>query len=192
MVTRLVITYICVCVQHNDFLYIYSTKSDKIDLGVKSRDSGYPRCRCCLGGNKRSSIGGAGHNQCLDPGSGDTGVFNWWKCIRLYTNGMCILIYVYNMPIKTFKRCVINKHLSLIDGRKHIGAVSNQCFENWPKPLPHPHQQSTVLGRLSLPPQLAQSANGPSRADGKVCILQHPSFTRTGFLWPSSCQASWD
>lgn len=52
---------------------------------------------------------------------------------------------------------MINKYLSLIDERKHIGNVSKKCFKYWTKL--HPVSGLSAV-ELSLPPPLGWSAKG--------------------------------
>ena len=62
---------------------------------------------------------------------------------------------------------MINKYLSSINGRKHFGTVSNQCFKYWTKLQPHPPSLVHSVMEASLPPQLGQSAKEPSRGRWK-------------------------
>ena len=108
---------------HILWFHLYKVQNQtKLISAVTSQDTGYPWGRWWLAG-EQEEFSVAGHVLSLDPGSGYTGVFSWWKCIRLYTDDMYILIYVSNTSITKFKRYVINKYLSLLDGRKYIGTV---------------------------------------------------------------------
>lgn len=99
-------------------------------------------------------------------------------------NDTCVLLYACDTPIKELERYAINKYLSLIGGKKHIGTVSKQCFnigQSYTLPW------SVVCSAVEL--SLAGQPKAAAGTGGKLCILQHPSFIRTSNLWPSSYQA---
>lgn len=76
-----------------------------------------------------------------------------------------------------------------MDGRKHTGAISKQSISYW--------TVTSLVSSLQCwggPPRLCTLASQlkASRADGKFCMWQPPSFIRTSILWTGSRGASWD